>query len=231
VISLGHLAADDGGRGGVWFSVVDPSDSWQRLRSMIIAPPFRPSSMKPHATVVHPRTSSRGREAFAELDGTRIDGKVRVSEMVFTETSQSGVRILNRFALAATAPVRMVAGLLRRDGRVLLCHRRPDRVNYPDVWDLPGGHIDEGESTTDTLVRELAEELGIGVEPPEGPPWVTLRADGLELYVFLVDRWQGEPHNVALDEHDDIRWTSVDDLVHLDLAHPSYLELLRRALT
>jgi hypothetical protein len=54
--------------------------------------------------LVYPRTSSRGREAFAELDGTRIDGEVRMSEMVFTETSQSGVRILNRFPLAASLP-------------------------------------------------------------------------------------------------------------------------------
>lgn len=35
---------------------------------------------------------------------------------------------------------------------------------------------------------------------------------------------------MATDEHDDMRWTSVEDLLHLDLAHPSYLELLRRAL-
>jgi 8-oxo-dGTP diphosphatase len=78
----------------------------------------------------------------------------------------------------------------------------------PGRFGSPWWPLDEGESTTDTLVRELAEELGIGVESP-GPPWVTLHADGRELYVFLVDRWQGEPHNVALDEHDDIRWASI----------------------
>jgi 8-oxo-dGTP diphosphatase len=134
-------------------------------------------------------------------------------------------------ASADSAPVRVVAGLLRRDGRVLLCHRHRRRVKYPDVWDLPGGHIEEGESIADTLVRELAEELGIDVDPPVGPPWVTLHADGIALHVFLVDRWQGEPRNVAVDEHDDISWTGVDGLHLLDLAHPSYMELLRRALT
>ena len=30
--------------------------------------------------------------------------------------------------------------MLRCGERILLCHRRPDRAWYPDVWDLPGGH-------------------------------------------------------------------------------------------
>lgn len=35
VVSLGDVATEDGGRGGVWFSVVDSSDSWKRLRLAI----------------------------------------------------------------------------------------------------------------------------------------------------------------------------------------------------
>ena len=132
--------------------------------------------------------------------------------------------------LEASPPVRVVAGLLRRDGRVLLCHRRPGRTHYPDVWDFPGGHIEEGERTVDALVRELAEELGIIPEPVEGPPWMTLTADGLQLDVYLVDRWRGEPRNAAVDEHDAIRWVGVNELAELDLAHASYLPMLIGAL-
>lgn len=128
-----------------------------------------------------------------------------------------------------SSPVRVVAGLLRRDGRLLLCHRHPDRTNYPDVWDLPGGHIDSDESMADALVRELEEELGIQIGPPDGPPWVMFRDGAVELSVFLIDRWLGEPRNVATDEHDSIGWFGVDDLTHIHLAHPSYLELLRHA--
>lgn len=66
-------------------------------------------------------------------------------------------------------PVGVVAGLLRRDGQLLLCHRHPARANYPNVWDLPGGHIDPDESMADSLVRELDEELGIQIETPDEP--------------------------------------------------------------
>jgi mutator protein MutT len=229
VISLADLESSD--TGGVWFPVSDPSDGWATLRSTILAPPFRPLPVEPHATVVHPRTSDRGKEATTELAGTRIDGSVHLGEMLFTETSKKGMHTLDRFPLTGQRPVQIVAGLLRRDGRVLLCHRNSSRANYPDVWDLPGGHVDAGETIADALARELAEELGIVVEPPTDPAWMTLAADGLELSVFLVDTWEGEPHNASPDEHDDIRWVRMNDLADLDLADSSYEEMLRRSLS
>jgi mutator protein MutT len=120
-----------------------------------------------------------------------------------------------------SVPVRVVAGVLRRDRQILMCHRRPERARWPDVWDLPGGHVDVGESLAVALVRELDEELGIQIEPPVGPPWTTLRANTLEVNIYLVDRWRGEPRNAAIDEHDDLRWVTADDLPDLDLAHPA----------
>ncbi|WP_084685963.1 NUDIX domain-containing protein [Nonomuraea coxensis] len=58
-------------------------------------------------------------------------------------------------------PVRFVTAVLRDGDRVLLCHRNAGRRWYPDVWDLPGGHVEEGEDPKESLVRELREELGI----------------------------------------------------------------------
>jgi 8-oxo-dGTP diphosphatase len=39
--------------------------------------------------------------------------------------------------------------------------RRSDMVNKPGVWNFFGGHIDEGETPRQALVRELHEEAGI----------------------------------------------------------------------
>ncbi|MBI5405745.1 NUDIX hydrolase [Candidatus Kaiserbacteria bacterium] len=42
--------------------------------------------------------------------------------------------------------------------RVLLCHRRDK-----DMWNLPGGKVEKGESPWDAAVREAREEIGLSV--------------------------------------------------------------------
>ena len=73
---------------------------------------------------------------------------------------------------------RVVVGALIRGGRVLLVHRRPNKRANPDVWDLPGGLIEQGESELEALERELRGELGLQIwarcEGPEmnPPQWL-----------------------------------------------------------
>jgi 8-oxo-dGTP diphosphatase len=40
---------------------------------------------------------------------------------------------------------------------------KPD-IPFPDHWDLIGGHIEEGETPEDALVREVKEELDIDLK-------------------------------------------------------------------
>lgn len=118
----------------------------------------------------------------------------------------------------------VVGGLLRREDRLLLCHRRADRPWYPDVWDLPGGHVEAGERPEEALVRELAEELGVDVDVPGRPADRVLTDDetGLRLSIWRVDEWRGEPANLAPDEHDAIGWFRLADLDDLALADDAY---------
>jgi 8-oxo-dGTP diphosphatase len=56
-----------------------------------------------------------------------------------------------------------VKGMVFRRGRVLLLRRRTDLPLYPGCWDLPGGHVEPGESLEAALVREVREETGYSV--------------------------------------------------------------------
>lgn len=132
--------------------------------------------------------------------------------------------------------VSIVAGLLCRDGRLLLGKRSIRRKAYPGVWDLPGGHVEVGETTEQALVRELREELG--VTATAWREYVVLRAPAmaeeqpatLRLQVFLVTAWTGELRNLQPEEHDAIAWVTEDEAAGLTLAHAGYPALFRDAL-
>lgn len=129
----------------------------------------------------------------------------------------------------------VVAGALIQHERVLLGHRSAGRVSYPHVWDLPGGHVEFGESPRDALVRELAEELGIRIPRPNAPPLARFcppveHEPSLELAIWVVTEWQGEVTNCAPREHDELRWFGPDEWPALMLAHPDYSTLLATAI-
>ena len=107
-------------------------------------------------------------------------------------------------------------GALVRDGRVLLGHRRPDKHAYPDVWDLPGGVMEAGESELETLVRELREELGVEVAVESATHLCRVTGGPADepalLSAWLVREWDGTPSNTAPEEHDDLAWFGLDEL-------------------
>lgn len=58
--------------------------------------------------------------------------------------------------------LRVVAGLIRQGGRVLLTQRKPGR-HLGLAWEFPGGKVEAGETDEEALRREMREELGVEV--------------------------------------------------------------------
>jgi 8-oxo-dGTP diphosphatase len=58
--------------------------------------------------------------------------------------------------------VRVVAAVVRRDGRTLITRRRDDAARG-GLWEFPGGKVEAGEAEPAALRREIREELGCDV--------------------------------------------------------------------
>ncbi|MET8005438.1 NUDIX domain-containing protein [Nonomuraea glycinis] len=123
-----------------------------------------------------------------------------------------------------SGPVQIVTAVLRDGDRVLLCHLSAGRRWYPGAWDLPGGHVEEGEDPKESLVRQLREELVITAPEPSGPDATATFA----MQIWLIDRWTGTPVNAAPDEHDAVAWFETSDLDSLRLASQEHLGTRRR---
>jgi 8-oxo-dGTP diphosphatase len=118
-------------------------------------------------------------------------------------------------ATNTSTQIDVVAGLIFRDGRVLVCQRR-DNSAFPLKWEFPGGKVEMSETPSEALRRELKEELAIDVlESAEvyqhehcypGGPTVQLR-------FFKISRYRGEPKNLVFQQ---ITWVELPQLVGLD---------------
>jgi 8-oxo-dGTP pyrophosphatase MutT (NUDIX family) len=128
-----------------------------------------------------------------------------------------------------------VGALIVQRNTILLGLRSQTRAFYPNVWDVFGGHIEPDEQPHQTLTRELGEELGI---TPTQWMHVETRTESIpesdepiEYHLYHVTAWQGTPVNRQPEEHTAIQWFTLEQAVHLDLAHTAYPQLFARVLT
>ena len=92
----------------------------------------------------------------------------------------------------------------------LLGQRAPGTF-YPGYWEFPGGKVESGETPHAALLRELGEELGIGVTRAD--PWLrrehVYEHAHVRLNFFRVRDWCGELHDHV---HSALAWQRADGL-------------------
>lgn len=118
-----------------------------------------------------------------------------------------------------TDAVRLVlvaaCALIDGTGRVLMAER-PAGKELAGLWEFPGGKVEAGERPEDALVRELREELGIGVASGDLAPFAfaSHAYPGFHLLMplWLCRRWTGQ---VTAMEGQRIAWTELDQLAGL----------------
>lgn len=122
------------------------------------------------------------------------------------------------------------AGVLMKNDGTLLVAQRPAGKSMAGLWELPGGKIEAGETPEDALIRELEEELSVGLDANHLTP-LTFASHAyadfhLFMPVFLATKWRGEPMPV---EGQTLQWVRPEALKSLpapeaDIPLFAYLE-------
>jgi len=110
---------------------------------------------------------------------------------------------------------RVVAALIVKDGKLLVCQRTRHQT-MPLKWEFPGGKIEEREQPRDALRRELEEELGILATIGDEVKRVQHEYPNggmVELRFFVVREFQREIVNRIFK---DMRWAEPKDLPGYD---------------
>jgi 8-oxo-dGTP diphosphatase len=109
----------------------------------------------------------------------------------------------------------VVAGIIEREGRILIC-RRTAQQSHPLQWEFPGGKVEAGETPRAALTRELDEELGIQDAESEEITryeFAYPRKNAIRLIFLRVTSFTGEPRNVIFQE---MRWEPPNRLAAFD---------------
>lgn len=111
----------------------------------------------------------------------------------------------------------VAAALHRADGRWLM-HRRPPGKHHAGLWEFPGGKVEDAEMPVQSLVRELAEELGIRCPEDACVPAGFAESGGGEgapaivILLYTTGVWEGEPQAL---EGGAVGWFTPDEVLAL----------------
>lgn len=119
--------------------------------------------------------------------------------------------------------------ILDKENRILMVKQHHDEK---DIWMVPGGGIEEGESSMAAAVREMKEETGLDVEI-DRLIWHTeeVSARGQRFVNFFMGRIKGGELTLGADpefdnEHQvlrEVRFMSREEIEQVEHLYPEYL--------
>lgn len=105
--------------------------------------------------------------------------------------------------------VEVVAAVIRKDNKIFISKR--GYGEFIDMWEFPGGKIEEGETREEALKREIREELELGIKNLDYLTTVDYDYSNfhLTMHCFICEIDNGE---LKLNVHNDAKWVLISEL-------------------
>ncbi|WP_412486653.1 8-oxo-dGTP diphosphatase MutT [Shewanella chilikensis] len=109
-----------------------------------------------------------------------------------------------------TKRVHVAVGIIK-SGKQILLAKRHGHLHQGGKWEFPGGKVEMGETVTQALARELAEEVGLNIAG--STPFMLLSYDYPDkqvlLDIHLVTEFNGTAYGV---EGQQVEWVHLEQL-------------------
>ena len=103
----------------------------------------------------------------------------------------------------------VAAVIFDNEGKILIAKRKKGKT-LENYWEFPGGKVENNESETDCLKREMDEEFGVEINISKYLTTSKHSYDNftINLKAYLAEYRKG---NFQLREHSEIRWIKISD--------------------
>ena len=127
-----------------------------------------------------------------------------------------------------------VKALIKNQDRFLFLK---EQLHKGEIWDLPGGKIEYGESPLEALKREVKEELGIDIKigRPVGTWWFISKNNRHQVICSTyLCQWQDDfkinlTQNPADEDITEYFWLTKSEILKIsDMIEPSLKELIKK---
>ncbi|WP_394514476.1 (deoxy)nucleoside triphosphate pyrophosphohydrolase [Priestia aryabhattai] len=120
---------------------------------------------------------------------------------------------------------KVTAAIIKDENRLLIA-KRHSKDPLGGKWEFPGGKIEPGETPKECLVREIKEELGVEVKigPFYDENVYSSQDHDIHLLFYWAEVITGKMIPVV---HDDLKWTTIEELVNFDFA-PADIPIVKR---
>ena len=103
--------------------------------------------------------------------------------------------------------------------KVVLQYRSPERYKKWSGYAFPGGHIEEGESLADSVIREIYEETSLTIANPKlvaVKDWEPDEGGRYIVFCYKATEFTGQ---LRSSEEGEVSWVAMDQLEKLDLSY------------
>ena len=103
--------------------------------------------------------------------------------------------------------------------KVVLQYRSPERYKKWSGYAFPGGHIEEGESLVESVIREVYEETGLTIADPKlvaVKDWSLDEGGRYIVFCYKATKFSGQ---LRSSEEGEVSWVEKDQLDQLDLSY------------
>jgi 8-oxo-dGTP diphosphatase len=111
----------------------------------------------------------------------------------------------------------VAAAILREDGSLLAARRIGKSAGF---WELPGGKVEDGETSLEALSREILEELEVHISFDESSHFEVGQGFAIDnqrmLRVYRCALADANQIPVVSGSHDQIRWLNVDEWLDIE---------------
>ena len=102
--------------------------------------------------------------------------------------------------------------------KVVLQYRSPEKTHWAG-YAFPGGHIEEGESLAESVIREVYEETGLTIADPKlvaVKDWEPEEGGRYIVFCYKATEFTGQ---LRSSEEGEVSWVKKDQLEKLDLSY------------